>query len=350
MTGRLSGMVGAYLADTERAASPRLRDLGRGSAGFVEQRRDRVSDRALYGSLTYALDDRWTVTVGGRAAEIRAALGSVAVTGPVVARRSRRVAARGVAPWLSIERALADGGSAYLIYSEAFRPGGLNSPGLGRGRVPATFASDRLQNLEAGIRWGRPDGPAALRAGLAVTRWRNFQADEYTQGGGAYTANVGEARTLALSLEGEARPREDLSLAGQAQWTAAELVHASPRGGPGRAAGALPGVPHLSAGGLAEYRRPLTGTLSLVIRAEAAYLGPSHLTLDARSPRMGDYLSNRIAAEVTAPEWSAELFVDNVGDARRNTFAFGNPFSLGRAPQETPQRPRTVGVRMDLAF
>ena len=40
----------------------------------------------------------------------------------------------------------------------------------------------------------------------------------------------------------------------------------------------------------------------------------------------------------------------NPADASGNTFAYGNPFTFGQVRQATPQRPRTVGVRLAAAF
>ena len=48
--------------------------------------------------------------------------------------------------------------------------------------------------------------------------------------------------------------------------------------------------------------------------------------------------------------WEATAFVDNVADERGNTFAYGNPFTFGQVRQVTPQRPRTVGLRLAAGF
>ena len=46
----------------------------------------------------------------------------------------------------------------------------------------------------------------------------------------------------------------------------------------------------------------------------------------------------------------ATAFVDNPANSVGNTFAYGNPFSLRRASQVTPQRPRTAGVELTRTF
>jgi len=49
-------------------------------------------------------------------------------------------------------------------------------------------------------------------------------------------------------------------------------------------------------------------------------------------------------------DFALSLKVDNVGDVRGNTFAFGDPFGLGERNQVTPLRPRTVRLGFDARF
>jgi hypothetical protein len=42
--------------------------------------------------------------------------------------------------------------------------------------------------------------------------------------------------------------------------------------------------------------------------------------------------------------------VDNVADARGDTFSFGNPFSRARARQSIPLRPRMLTFRLGRSF
>ena len=80
-------------------------------------------------------------------------------------------------------------------------------------------------------------------------------------------------------------------------------------------------------------------------------MGGAPLSFDAaQHSRMDDYLRTRIGAEVASPRWSAGLFVTNPGDNSGDTFAYGNPFSFGQIRQATPQRPRTVGLRLAATF
>ena len=112
----------------------------------------------------------------------------------------------------------------------------------------------------------------------------------------------------------------------------------------------LPGVPSLSGGLLAVYQRPIA-SLTLRLSGQASYIGRSALSFDAGlQERMGHYLRAKLSAEVAAGAWSAGVFVSNPTNDTGDTFAYGNPFSFGKIRQVTPQRPRTVGLRLAAAF
>jgi hypothetical protein len=85
--------------------------------------------------------------------------------------------------------------------------------------------------------------------------------------------------------------------------------------------------------------------------AQISYVGRSFLTFDGGTGNaMGGYASARVAAALSRAAWRLTAYVDNVGDERGNTFAFGNPFSRARFTQATPLRPRTVGVGVERSF
>jgi outer membrane receptor protein involved in Fe transport len=57
-----------------------------------------------------------------------------------------------------------------------------------------------------------------------------------------------------------------------------------------------------------------------------------------------------VGAALSGYGWRVSAYVDNLADARGNTFAYGNPFSRARATQATPLRPRTLGVGLSRRF
>ena len=75
--------------------------------------------------------------------------------------------------------------------------------------------------------------------------------------------------------------------------------------------------------------------------AHVAYLSPSRLSFDpGLDRRMGDYALADADLTLRRDGWSVRLSGSNLFDCKADSFAFGNPFSLGRGPQYTPLRPR----------
>ncbi|MFT3966726.1 MAG: hypothetical protein QM690_12685, partial [Sphingobium sp.] len=48
--------------------------------------------------------------------------------------------------------------------------------------------------------------------------------------------------------------------------------------------------------------------------------------------------------------WRALLSISNLFDTRRDTFAFGNPFTFRAQAEHTPQQPRTFLLRLERSF
>jgi hypothetical protein len=76
-------------------------------------------------------------------------------------------------------------------------------------------------------------------------------------------------------------------------------------------------------------------------------VGRSALSFDATAQsQMGQYGRTKLSAQLAGRDWSATLFLTNPTNAYGDTFAYGNPFTFGSVRQSTPQRPRTVGLRL----
>jgi hypothetical protein len=76
-------------------------------------------------------------------------------------------------------------------------------------------------------------------------------------------------------------------------------------------------------------------------------VGGSPLSFDASYlSRIDGYTANKLSAEIAGRAWTATLFVTNPTNDTANTFAYGNPFTFGNVRQSTPQRPRTIGLRL----
>ncbi|TAJ70660.1 MAG: TonB-dependent receptor [Phenylobacterium sp.] len=361
-TGRLNWLVGIYAARTVERAPSELGFVTMASASragpmvetvYTENRKDRLSESALYGEVAYVLGDGWTATLGGRLFRTRVhTTADISVIPPYDTRAFD--AARtfdGFSPKISLQREFSNGDLIYGLITEGYRPGGFNSGGFyAVGVARTTFAPDRLRNYEVGAKFRRLDGRLAVRAAAYYDDWANIQTDQYRPSGIAFTGNVGDARIVGLEVEMSYDFPFGLSL------QANGLISDSRIKNPNIAfnqnvTGDLPGVPRVSGGLLAVYERPLSEDLNLRLVGETSYVGKADLSFDATvRSQTDDYLRAKLSAEIASDHWRLTAFVTNPLNYEGDTFAYGNPFSFGRVRQVTPQRPRTFGLRLGAAF
>jgi outer membrane receptor protein involved in Fe transport len=363
--GPFDWLVGIYAAQTTERTPSTLSILSVGpvlSTVYTEGRKDRTREQAVYGEATYKLADGWSVTAGGRlfqthihtTADIKVILPPPATGGPRFFDRARTF--NGFSPKLSAQKAFADGDLIYALVTEGYRPGGFNSSGFSQIRSNRTqFAADRLRNYELGAKLKRFDGRLSVRASAYYDDWHNIQTDQYRPSGLPYTANVGDARIMGLEAEMSYDWSFGLSVQLNGLLSDSKTRNPNPDFAlPGSAVVPnLPGVPKRSGGVLVAYQRPITSALTLRLVGEASYVGPSGLSFDAAlPPRISHYLRSRLSAEIANDTWRLSVFVTNPANSDSDTFAYGNPFSfsLEGVRQATPQRPRTVGLRLGAAF
>ncbi|MDB5422916.1 MAG: TonB-dependent receptor [Phenylobacterium sp.] len=361
--GGFRWLAGAYASSSlERTPSSLLvgQPQGRLSEVYREARRDNVRDFAVYGEASYTFADAWTVSAGGRLFQTRVKTTSDIVVAPPG--QSRVVAGRrsfsGFSPKLSLQYEIAPGQMIYGLYSEGYRAGGINSTGFSAIKPErATFAPDRLRNVELGAKGRFLDGRLAVRAAAFYDRWTDIQSDQYRRSGLAYTANVGDARIIGLETEFAIDFDFGLSLQANALLAEPKFTRTNPDFvGPlgaflGPLGTGLPGAPRVSGGVLARYERPLGDNFTLRLVGEASYIGRSRQSFETNIATLtGAYVQARLSAEVAAQHWSVGVFVVNPNNSTGDTFGYGNPFTFGQVRQTTPQRPRTIGVRLATAF
>lgn len=355
--GRFRWLAGAYTSSSRERTPLSLlvtQANGRLSEVYRESRRDKVADFALYGEASYRFAGAWTVSAGARAFRTKIKTTSdIVVASPG---QSRAVNGdrdyKGFSPKLSLQYEFASGPLIYGLFSEGYRAGGINSTGFSN-ILPqrASFVPDQLRNYEIGAKGRFLDGRLAVRAAAFYDLWSNIQSDLYRPSGLAYTANVGDARITGLETEVAFDTDFGLSLQANALFAEPRFTRTNPDISKQPLGSGLPGAPRASGGLLVRYERPLDDAFTLRLIGEASYVGPSRLSFvpDA-AKRTGAFVEARLSAEIATQRWSAGVFVTNPADDRGDTFAYGNPFTFGAVRQVTPQRPRTVGLRLAAAF
>ena len=361
--GPVSWLVGAYGA-TSVERTPSSLDLIPTASSVIaaisgpipvltrvynEDRIDHVREGALYGEGTWRFAPGWTIAAGARAFDTSLHVAADIVGAPPA--QSRAVNANGdyngVSSKLSLQYQFDDGPMLYGLYSDGFRPGGVNTTNfVGIKPQRTTFDPDRLMNFELGAKGQILDHRLTVRAALFYDLWDNIQSDQYRASGLAYTANVGDAHIQGLEVEAAYAWDFGLSLQANALYSAPKFTRTNPDFA-GQLGSGLPGAPRMSGGLVARYEHPLPRDLKLRLVAQADYVGPARLTFDPTfSARTDPVVDAELLAEVAAKRWSVSVFVNNPANSAGNTFAYGNPFTFGQVRQVTPQRPRTVGLRL----
>jgi outer membrane receptor protein involved in Fe transport len=354
--GPLRWLAGAFVSYTdERDAAFLVRLRPAETARPIYRRRDELIETALYGEVAYDLSPRITLTAGARGfmtrVDTRADDFGLAAT-PLPAEHLR-LTDSGLAPKFRLSFAATPEVLIYGQIQEGYRAGGFNIPAEAGGgtseRLPAEFRPDHLWNYELGAGVPLLDHTLMLRGALFHADWRGLQTDQRLASGLPMTVNVGDGSNTGVEAEAAWRPDDRLLVRANFLLEDPQITRAG-NVFPARRDIGLPGVPRAMGAADVRYRWRI-GSFDAETSAQISYVGRSFLTFDGGTGNaMGGYASARVAAALSRAAWRMTAYVDNVGDERGNTFAFGNPFSRARFTQATPLRPRTVGVGVERSF
>ena len=306
----------------------------------IETARQQVDELAAFGEVSLALFPAITATAG-----LRAFYSHIADERRGVPEAQQlRTKKTGLTPSLSLAWQPATGQNYYLHYAGALRPGGLSPASNG---LDSRFQSDELSNFELGGRWVL--GRVTLESGAYLTFWDHIQSDYLLPNGIVGTRNAGDGRIAGVEAALRWAPSSLWSIESGLTLQDARIVH--PEGSVALAEDRrLPVVPGL-AGRAAVARHLSLGAWSGTIEARMNYTGMSRLSFDADlDRRMGNYAIVGLSAAVARGAWHGRLGLDNVLNARGDSFAFGNPFTIRNGPQYSPLRPRMLSVSIGRTF
>ena len=244
----------------------------------------------------------------------------------------------GVTPSAALTFELAPDRLFFARIGTAFRPGGLDLQNARTGRYDA----DDVRSIDIGARMLLADARLSLEVGGFRSVWSHVQSDYLEADGLVATRNAGDA----LIVGGEA----------SATWQAGAWRFAVgagyQRGRLERAANGsalpedarLPVVPDVTARWEVSSRiAPLA--LPTRVYVGGNYTGAARLSFDDGLDRaMGGFASFRGGVTMAFDDFDIRLEAENLLDARADTFAFGNPFSIRAVRQYTPLRPRSFRI------
>ncbi|MEI6026582.1 MAG: TonB-dependent receptor [Betaproteobacteria bacterium] len=329
----------------------------------------RLKESSVYANATYKLSDPFDIQFGLRQTSIRqvysqnelAILGAPpSPTGDVHANETHTTGM--ISPRWRLD-------AQTMVYARAatgYRPGGPNFDVAGA-VSPRTFDTDKLLNLEVGIKGAVPAAQFDYAVALFNTDWKNIQArgvDPVT--GTSFQGNGGRAHTRGLEVEGRWRVNSALAVGGNAAFTDAKLDEdINITGINAKKGNTIPFVPKLAFGLTADYSAEVMpgvmgvfGTTVRHVGQRNAYFDDTQVGTGVQSfvGKMPAYDLVDLRAAFTKDIWTLSLMVKNVFDKRGITTVSGNYIGPGTAPGTltpagvTITQPRTIGVTLRAEF
>lgn len=344
-------MTGVFSSKSIERFIPAVSAAGLSQPLFVEQRRDDVTNLAVFGEVAVDLSPKVTLALGLRQSHGEHAVSSrtSAAGAPELVMTDHLVSDR-LSHQASIRYRPSDNLTVYLLTSEGYRNGGFNTTHLpGTVSPPALYSGDELNSYEAGAKWRWPEQGVRLSVAAYRVYWRNLQSDQLQVTGLPMTVNIGNGTNTGLELEAEWRPVPSLQFHAAGLFNEPKLTRPNPDFVTDEDAG-LPYIARHSYSLGASWE---TAASDGQLRASATYAwrGRSRLNFGPlQTVEMGGYGRLDLSATLQSGPVTYGLRVDNAAGATGNSFAYGNPFSLGRVDQRTPERPRTVWINVTRAF
>jgi iron complex outermembrane receptor protein len=240
--------------------------------------------------------------------------------------------------------------SAFFHYQQGSRAGGLAVAPSGSGLESRKFEADDLNMDEIGIRLGHEAyDPLLVRMALFGADWNHMQADLVDSAGLPYTTNIGRGRIYGLDADVTWRPSPALTLSAAAFLNDSKLVAPEPEFVT-TGTQTLPNVAR-NGGRLAAQWHQQIALGGLSAETSVRYVGKSTLGVgQLLDIPQGNYFVVEADARLDFGRFTLSLNLNNIGDVRANTFAFGNPFGLAQRDQMTPLQPRTLRLGIDTRF
>lgn len=293
-------------------------------------------EAAVFGEATQSLGNAVELTVGVRAFVAQIADDPRDIKGPGIKKY-------GFTPSATLAWRPDPDMLLWARYASAIRPGG-------RTRVDAdtvvNFRSDKLESVEIGSRLTLFDDHLMLSTVLFGLNWRNLQSDRINLDGLVTTVNVDDAANYGVEIDARGQ-WGDIAIEGSLTRQHGRLATREPTTGERPK---LPVLPDLS-GRIRLSWEHRYGPWTANLYTAANYWGAAQLGFDpAFRQSAPDRLLVGMGASIGRDNWRASLSMSNLLNSRKNSFAFGNPFSFRTTPQFTPLQPRTIGLRFERSF
>lgn len=318
---------------------------------YVKNRRDFGTEAAAFSEVQYQVTPKLRAGAGLRVyygeVNVEANNSELIDDGPetAVGRNDKT----GVTPKAELAYQFSRDHFFYTQATKGFRLGGVNiasritaPPPGGRPVTVSNFDSDGLWNFEVGSKSTFLEQRLNVNATLFYALWNDMQADLIRPNGLSFTSNLGNGRNKGVELETIFAATERLRLLATVSWNDPTVPST---GMAGSVTNRLPGAPKFASALAVQYQAPLGNGYTAFANVKMDIIGKAALAIGSLpQASVPAYQTANLRAGVFNDHWRLSAYVTNVTDSKSNTYAFGNPFSLGRISQAIPVRPLTVGM------
>jgi iron complex outermembrane recepter protein len=331
-----------------------------------------ITQRALFGELSYLLTDQLKGTLGLRyyrysseEETINSGLASIA-GGPGTVLEYGSANNKGFNPKVNLAYTVSDDVLLYTTAAKGFRPGGPNSPvplsgpvqcltgpgnlqSLGLTSAPNQFNPDNVWSYEIGEKARTLGNTFQINSALYYESWTDVQQLVDPSCGFGFTANAGSATVYGSEIEIAA----NLSPA----WTVTQnigITHAT-FNQTVEATNTVKGqklldVPDFTANTSLIYTTPVSATYNFTARGTYSYIGPMQDITYTRNDLPGYALVN-LRSGVASDKFSATLFVSNLA----NKFAVltnntAQTVNIPTVNRWVVTQPRTIGIDLQVRY
>ncbi|MEJ8568688.1 TonB-dependent receptor [Elongatibacter sediminis] len=314
---------------------------------------------AVFGEISYDINEQWTALVGARyftadQKDDRVNTFPFGGFNPPSVEPTVNTSSDKFTPKFYVSYAPNDDRLYFATVSQGFRVGGGNqNPIFPLPEENQNYDPDQLWNFELGAKTEWFDNRLRVNSGIYYILWEDIQVADFTDDANSFTftSNAGEARAYGLELEIAAQLTERWDLTTTLSYVNAELTEDQPSLNPETAArdgDKFPNTPEWSGSFSAQYQWPMTNGWDGFFRADAAYVGDSETQFNPENPisnHKDDYVLTNLRLGIRAESWDATLFVNNLFDELAEVNI------IEQASNLTPRaivaaRPRRVGVSL----
>lgn len=320
----------------------------RGGTNYIKQD---TTAYAIYAQGDYALNERLTLTLGGRYSYENKEFSVVALKANGTPNFSKALQRSWNRPdWKALlSYDFSDNVMGYVSATTGFKSGGFN----GRGTTPATVVpvdAEKLRAYEVGVKSTLADNRVRLNADYYRLDYDGIQLSAVNPEGVIVLTNATGALIQGMEIEGEAQLSKKLRLNASLGTIHARYQGYSAVNAPYFQGHSLKNAPKLQWTLGASYVQPV-GNADLVFSAQTRYTDDYFQNQDNSRLIMrkaGHEYNARIAYEPDAGNWSVALWGKNLGNDFASTGGF-DIAGLGVAVLY-PNVPRTYGVEFSYRF